>query len=83
MVKRMTLQIGDLVRIRENINLVPLTKDVPDHIPAGIYGEVTEVFERESGEVYCQVEFHEPYEIFNELVLAAHDLELMFRISLN
>ncbi len=83
MVKPMDLQVGDLVRIRQNINLVPLTQEVPDHIPAGIYGEVIEIFARGGGDVYCQVEFHEPYEIFNDLVLAAHDLELMFRISLN
>lgn len=79
----MELRIGDVVRIRETILLMPLSEHVPSEIPAGIYGQVSDVIQDVEGELACYVEFYEPYEIFNELPLRARHLELMFRFSLN
>lgn len=76
------IQIGDVVRVREPIVLMPLDPSSPDEIPAGIFGEVTELYDQ-WGDTFCQVHFHEPYEYANEIPLRADMLEIMFRFSLN
>ena len=75
-------QIGDIVRIREPITLVPLHESIPSEIPAGIFGEIINVTEAAEGIAYI-VGFHEPYEFASEIAIRADMLELMFRFSLN
>ena len=77
------IQVGDIVRIRENIQLMPITDWAPDQIPAGIYGQVIDTSENAEWGQTCYVEFYEPYEVFNELPLSADHLEIMFRLSVN
>ena len=55
----------------------------PAEIPAGIFGEVLEVYELDTGERVCQVDFHEPYNYASEIAIQAEMLEVMFRFSLN
>jgi hypothetical protein len=76
-------QIGDIVRIKEPISLVPLDESIPSEIPAGIFGEVINVTETGDGGIAYLVEFHEPYEFASEIAIHAHMLELMFRFWLN
>ncbi len=76
------IQIGDIVRVRENIALMPLRPDAPSEIPAGIYGEVVDLYD-DRGDTFCHVEFYEPYEYVNEIPLRVDLLETMFRFSLN
>jgi len=76
-------QIGDIVRIREPISLVPLDESIPSEIPAGIFGEVINVTEVSDGHIAYVVDFHEPYEFASEIAIHAEMLELMFRFSLN
>jgi hypothetical protein len=74
-------EIGDLVRVRQTISLVPLDSRAPGEIPAGIFGEVIFISVGREGEPVYMVEFHEPYELFSELPLMGQDLELMFRLA--
>lgn len=74
------LQIGDLVRVRRTVELVPLDNRTPHEIPGGIYGQIVDITEGITGEVLCWVEFHEPYEYVNKTALEESILELMFRI---
>ncbi len=76
-------QVGDIVRIRQTINLVPLDARAPSEIPAGIYGEIIYISTNTLDEPAYIVEFHEPYELFNDLPLMGAHLELMFRHSMN
>lgn len=76
-------QVGDIVRIRQTINLVPLDARAPSEIPAGIYGEVMYISQDFMDEPAYIVEFHEPYALFNDLPLMGDHLELMFRHSFN
>lgn len=76
------IQIGDIVRVREPLALMPLYAHLPDEIPAGIFGEVVDWFEN-AGDTFYKVEFHEPYEYANEIPLPSHSLEIMFRFSIN
>jgi hypothetical protein len=76
------IQIGDIVRVREPLALMPIYKNVPDEIPAGIFGEVIDYYE-DAGGTYYRVEFHEPYEYANEIPLPPGSLEIMFRFSAN
>ena len=76
-------QIGDIVRIKEPISLVPLHESFPSEIPAGIFGEVINVADSEDGSIAYLVGFHEPYEFASEIAIRADMLELMFRFSLN
>lgn len=75
-----TLQIGDIVRVRRSLELVPLDKRTPSFIPAGIYGQVVDISEGMLGEAMCWVEFHEPYDYVSKTALEEHLLELVFRI---
>lgn len=76
------IQVGDIVRVREALALIPLYKHAPDEVPAGIYGEVMDYFQ-DAGDTYYRVEFHEPYEYVNEIPLPSHSLEIMFRFFIN
>ncbi|NJL93655.1 MAG: hypothetical protein HC915_07945 [Anaerolineae bacterium] len=73
-------QIGDLVRVRENVELIPLDKRAPSEVPAGIYGQIVHITENLPGEVLCWVEFPAPYEYANQTGLPAVLLDLVFRI---
>lgn len=74
-------QIGDLVRTRATIELVPLDEDLaPAEIPAGVFGEVSGITHDADGEIYW-VEFHEPYHFIDQCPLAAESIELVFRID--
>jgi hypothetical protein len=76
------IQLGDIVRIRETITLVPLYENVPAEIPAGIYGEVVSIAEDETGETIYYVDFHEPYEFVSELGIHGDMLEVVFRLPI-
>ena len=76
-------QIGDIVRVREPISLVPLDESIPSEIPAGIFGEIINVTQVAEGNLAYIVTFHEPYEFASEIAIHAEMLELMFRFSLN
>lgn len=76
------IQIGDIVRVRQTIVLVPLDKRTPSEIPGGIYGQVVDIAYGLVGEILCWVEFHEPYEYINMAGVSIDEnhLELVFRI---
>ena len=74
------LQIGDIVRVRETLVLVPLDKRTPYEIPAGIYGQIIEIRDGLLGETLCRVEFHEPYGYAVMTAFDAAMLDLVFRI---
>ena len=76
------IQIGDIVRVRKSIELVPLDKRTPSVIPGGIYGQVVDLTSGLIGETLCWVDFHEPYEYINQSGVSIDEtcLELVFRI---
>jgi hypothetical protein len=78
------IQVGDIVRVRQTLELIPIHRNstAPTEVPSGIFGEVTDVFQMD-GDIYYQVQFHEPYEYVNELPLPSETLEIMFRFSMN
>jgi hypothetical protein len=76
-------QIGDIVRIKQPISLVPLDESIPSEIPAGIFGEIVNTTQVAEGDIAYIVEFHEPYEFASEIAIRADMLELMFRFWLN
>jgi hypothetical protein len=77
------IQVGDIVRVKQTINLVPLDQRAPSEIPAGIYGEVIDIQPDVEGELVCWVEFHEPYDYIRDLGIRSECLELMFRFWVN
>ena len=77
------IQIGDIVRIRQAIGLMPIDDSAPDFIPAGIFGEVVDISRVDGEEIFYCVEFHEPYEFASEIAIRSDMLEVMFRFSLN
>lgn len=83
MPKITTIKVGDIVRVRQPIALVPLDNRAPSEIPAGIFGQVIRISNQIGDEIFYQVEFHEPYEYANEISIRADMLEVIFRFSLN
>jgi len=75
------IHIGDIVRIKERIELMPLDDNVPAEIPAGIFGQVVEVRGHDGHLALYQVDFHSPYEYVNEISLREDLLEVVFRLN--
>jgi|GEM_PF-3202171 len=78
------LQLGNFIRLRHSLMLVPndTNDNIPTEIPAGSYGYVAG-FTESNGDVGVLVNFASPYESVGELPLHPEWLQMFAPISLN
>lgn len=77
------LQVGDIIRIRQAIQLIPLEEGIPAEIPAGTLATIVDVVLFDAEDLQYQVVFSDEMAHFNDIYLSADFFDLMFRFSLN